>query len=378
MRSNEHASAQWGKNKVYVGITRPPASTPGSGAGDVTAAASITDNALVRGDGGAKGIQKTGIIIDDFNNVSFINGHNIIFSIGDQTVTDADGENFETYASKANGTGKGGRNYVVAGEGGATGPGGDVGIFGGQGGATSGAGGDVFVQGGNVTEGKGGDIYLNAGVTAGSGDNNGGAIYLVPTAPTGAGVAKYTHLRDPASQFDAILDTSLLTSVDRTYQFPNADGIFALSNQVMPGQTVILTSDVVNNNAVANTIQDVTGLEFPINAGSTYWFRYTIFYDAAATTTGSRWSVNGPAKTLLAMSGRWTLAATTATINHSTSYDSPAASNATSLTTGNVATIEGFITPSASGTLIARFASEVAASAITAKAGSIVQYQQVL
>jgi len=59
-------------------------------------------------------------------------------------------------------------------------------------------------------------------------------------------------------------------------------------------------------------------------------------------------------------------------------YDNPAASNATSAATGgNIAIIEGFIRPSANGTLIARFASEVANSAITAKAGSIVQYMAV-
>lgn len=44
---------------------------------------------------------------------------------------------------------------------------------------------------------------------------------------------------------------------------------------------------------------------------------------------------------------------------------------------GNIATIEGYISPSANGTVIARFASEVASSAITAKAGSFVEFMQV-
>lgn len=43
--------------------------TPG-GSGDVSAPASIADNALVRGDGGAKGIQGSGITADDSNNLS--------------------------------------------------------------------------------------------------------------------------------------------------------------------------------------------------------------------------------------------------------------------------------------------------------------------
>jgi hypothetical protein len=37
----------------------------GVSGGDVTAASNLTDNCLVRGDGGAKGIQTTGIVIDD-------------------------------------------------------------------------------------------------------------------------------------------------------------------------------------------------------------------------------------------------------------------------------------------------------------------------
>ena len=57
-------------------------------------------------------------------------------------------------------------------------------------------------------------------------------------------------------------------------------------------------------------------------------------------------------------------------------FDSPAASNATSVVAVNKAIIEGHFTPTADGTFIARFASEVANSAIVAKAGSVVYYQQ--
>ncbi len=143
--------------------------------------------------------------------------------------------------------------------------------------------------------------------------------------------------------------------------------------------TVVLASDVVNNNGVANTIQDVTGLSFPVVAGETYWFEFVIAYDAAATTTGSRWALNGPASpTRLHYRSEYTLTATSTTVNSATAYDIPAASNASSLTTGNVATIWGTITPSASGTVIARFASEVLSSAITAKAGSLLRWIRTL
>lgn len=140
----------------------------------------------------------------------------------------------------------------------------------------------------------------------------------------------------------------------------------------------VLASDVVNNNAIANTIQDVTGLSFPVIAGKTYWFNFQIQYSAAATTTGSRWSITGPTTTRINYISEYSLTATTTTRNAQvTAYDLPSASNASSATTGsNWAVIEGMITVSADGNVIARFASEVASSAITALAGSVVYYQQ--
>jgi len=151
------------------------------------------------------------------------------------------------------------------------------------------------------------------------------------------------------------------------------------SNQVTNNrQVAVLGADVTNNNGVANTIADVTGLSFPVVSGKTYWFRFVIDYTAAATTTGSRWSINGPTTSRLSYRSEYSLTTTSRTVNEGvTAYDSPAASNATSATTGaNQAIIEGFITPTADGTVIARFASEVLSSAIVAKARSIVEYQQ--
>lgn len=140
---------------------------------------------------------------------------------------------------------------------------------------------------------------------------------------------------------------------------------------------VVLGSDVINNNASANTIADVTGLSFSVLSGKTYYFQFIIPYTAAATTTGSRWSINGTAG-VATWTSEYSLTTTTTTRNANvTTYDLPAASNATSATTtNNRAIIEGYITPSADGTVIARFASEVSSSAITAKAGAVCYYQQ--
>ena len=142
---------------------------------------------------------------------------------------------------------------------------------------------------------------------------------------------------------------------------------------------VVLGSDVTNNNAVANTIADVTGLSFSVLANKTYYFKFIIRYTAAATTTGSRWGVNCTAGTAanLTMTSEYTLTATTSTRNAMVqAFDSPAASNATSVVAVNMCIMEGHFTPTADGTFIARFASEVLSSAIVAKAGSVCYYQQ--
>ena len=141
---------------------------------------------------------------------------------------------------------------------------------------------------------------------------------------------------------------------------------------------VVLSADVVNNNATANTMQDVTGLSFPVVANQVYWFEFVIPYTSAAKTTGSRWGINGPSFSMLNGRSEYTLTSILVTNNCFTAYDTPSSSNESSLTTGNVATIWGVIKPSADGTVIARFASEVASSAITAKAGAVVRWVRVI
>ncbi len=144
---------------------------------------------------------------------------------------------------------------------------------------------------------------------------------------------------------------------------------------------VVLTSDVTNNNATANTAQDITGLTFSVTAGETYYFRFSIDYTAQAATTGARFMVNGPASpTRLSYQTRIPSGGTTESMAHGVnSYDLPSAAVTASPTVnGQIALIEGFITPSASGSVIARFASEISGSAIVAKAGSICQWVRVL
>ena len=140
---------------------------------------------------------------------------------------------------------------------------------------------------------------------------------------------------------------------------------------------VFLPANVVNNNGTANTLADVTGLTFPVVAGSRYAFKVVIVYNSAATTTGSRWTVNGPAVTDISYRSTYNTTAAAATINTLGAYNLPSACNASSVTTNNRAVIEGEILPSANGSVQVRFASEISASAITAIASgrSYLEYQ---
>lgn len=143
--------------------------------------------------------------------------------------------------------------------------------------------------------------------------------------------------------------------------------------------TLVLGADVTNAEAVANTLVAVTNLGIALEANALYDFEYHLVYTAAATTTGSRFTLNGPAATYLNYSSEYSLTTTTTTRNALLqAYNVPAACNATSAATGNNwALIKGVIQPSAAGNLVPWFASEVSASAIVVKAGSFVRYQKI-
>ena len=104
--SNETDRLGLGSNGQYLSSdgTDLVWSTP-SGTGDVTSASNITDNALVRGDGGAKGIQETGLTVNDSDDLScpskvsltgsgkglYANANSVVFTLqtatGDGTTT---------------------------------------------------------------------------------------------------------------------------------------------------------------------------------------------------------------------------------------------------------------------------------------------------
>lgn len=145
----------------------------------------------------------------------------------------------------------------------------------------------------------------------------------------------------------------------------------AATGKVLPVFKVSKTT-IANAHATPLTLADIPELSFPVAAGRLYKFKLDMAFTAAAITTGSRWTINGPAApTFLSYTSWYTLTALTETVNYSSAYQLPAAANASSLLLGNQAVIEGFIVPSINGAVVPQFASEITLSAITFKYGTL-------
>lgn len=155
--------------------------------------------------------------------------------------------------------------------------------------------------------------------------------------------------------------------------FLRADGVFAVPSSA-GRQLAVLASDVINNNAIGNTLENLTGLSFSVQAGIAYRFYATIPYTSTSQNNGSRWTINTPTTTFLSYTSRYTLSATSETINYLSTPNAPSSCNNNSNTGGNLAVIQGMIIPSANGTVQVRFASQTGGQPITAKAGASLEW----
>ena len=157
---------------------------------------------------------------------------------------------------------------------------------------------------------------------------------------------------------------------------------------ILPWQTLLFKSTVntsqqlrtlVNEHnplklatSVANSttaLADVTWLWVSLVANRSYRFKYVIAYTSAATWTGSVWSLNFPATATCHYTSEWSNTSTTdANVSWQWINSVVWLSARSASTTSNFCIIEWVISATANGTLIPRFASEVAWSAITALA----------
>lgn len=119
------------------------------------------------------------------------------------------------------------------------------------------------------------------------------------------------------------------------------------------------------------TAVDVGDLTQALAAGTRYFFRAVVLYSAAAATTGLGLGVNGPVGSTVAA---WVLIPTTATAVQNgvvIALDGNVQGTASLGATVLAAVVEGtMLTGPTAGNLAIRYRSEVAGSAVTAKAGS--------
>lgn len=135
----------------------------------------------------------------------------------------------------------------------------------------------------------------------------------------------------------------------------------------------VLASDLTTN-SVSNFV-DIPDLSFNVTAGITYRFYATIPFTSSDQTNGSRWTINGPATSFLSYTSRYTFSSNSETFNYSNIYNFPTTANNNSNAGGNLAIIQGMITPSANGTVTVRFASELGSpNSITVKKGATLEY----
>jgi hypothetical protein len=143
-----------------------------------------------------------------------------------------------------------------------------------------------------------------------------------------------------------------------------------------------LGKDIQTSSATALTPKNADGLGFFVNSGKYYNFRFLIFYDVDATTTGTRWNLNVPYWGSY-MGFQQLQSLTTSTVTGlggmNTSTSSPSANATSASTTSNFLLMEGAFLAQSSSFISVSFSPEVASpGSITVKTGSLVTYQEVL
>jgi hypothetical protein len=155
---------------------------------------------------------------------------------------------------------------------------------------------------------------------------------------------------------------------------PGATG--AQGPQGVPGWTRVKLGADVSNSTV--TLADVTGLSFPVAASTDYDFEFLVPFTSPVLTTGLALALNGPGTPVLLA-----VEISVPTTAGNRVYKSTNVYNAEALGTDvdvvNVprfASIRGVLrNGTTAGTVVARFRSEVAASAVVVKAGALVRWQ---
>jgi hypothetical protein len=187
-----------------------------------------------------------------------------------------------------------------------------------------------------------------------------------------------TFIRTDGTNPSTVFKCTLLPNEHLSYgggQWTHYDangGIYSAATKL--SICLLVASDVTN---ATTSFADVTGLTYAIKSGKRYSFEAHLTHQTNATTTGSRFGVNGPASPTVLMVNKISgetpgIAASNIAIGCATAYDPDGAASTTGPgATNTVAIVSGYIQPSADGTFAIRCQSEVAvAGGLVIKAGS--------
>ena len=155
-------------------------------------------------------------------------------------------------------------------------------------------------------------------------------------------------------------------------------GIQGVQGPAGPPTIVRSTADTANSTV---TLSDITGLFFAAAANQDYQFTSYILFTSAATTTGMALGVSCPAGATIAYSAAIPNAADSASATWSgwgtTSDDKIIGTGVQATGTGYLARIDGIVRiAGTAGNVQMRLCSEVAASAVTAKTGSLLVWMK--
>lgn len=137
------------------------------------------------------------------------------------------------------------------------------------------------------------------------------------------------------------------------------------------GGTTVVTK-TADQAHTTTTLANVTELVVPAAANAVMGFRFAVMFRTAATTTGIRLAIAGPAGATVAYRAQIPSSATADTVQHVNTLSGGTATTAVAAAnTDYVAVLEGVLTVGATaGNLQLQVASEVAASAVTVRKGS--------
>ncbi len=156
-----------------------------------------------------------------------------------------------------------------------------------------------------------------------------------------------------------------------TLQYTELTGFFKISSGRLD-RWMRLASNYVN---ATTSFSDITGLICPVNNGRIYNFEAHLYHNNDASTTGSRFAINGPTMTAFRLATIDTVTPSVTASAHSagsvTAVDTAATAQTTGTTAVRLAILSGTAVPSAAGNLQVRGQSEVAvANGLTVQAGS--------